>query len=243
MADRAGAAGAGALRDHRRRRRRGGDRLPPDPPGLDRCRPARSVRADFRLDLPLGRAGGAAPLEPDPDPDDGRQRRHLPRAGRPRPASIPAGARSARCAWPPRRSGWRSCAARPAGPRPMGCRWSWSAPQEAQARFPLMVTDGVQGAAWLPTDGYLDPSGLTQALAAGARSRGATILPRTRVTGIGVERGRVTGRDHRARRDRGRGGGQRGRHVRAARSVAWRGSPSRSSRSRTSTWSPSRSRA
>src|SRR4029453_1733312 len=65
--------------------------------------------------------------------------------------------------------------------------------EEAQARFPLMVTDGVQGAAWLPTDGYLDPSGLTQALAAGARSRGATILPRTRVLGIGVERGRVTG--------------------------------------------------
>ncbi len=64
---------------------------------------------------------------------------------------------------------------------------------EAQRRFPLMVTDGVLGAAWLPTDGYLDPSGLTQALAAGARSRGATILPRTRVTGIGVEGGRVTG--------------------------------------------------
>jgi len=65
--------------------------------------------------------------------------------------------------------------------------------QEAQRRFPLMVTDGVLGAAWLPTDGYLDPSGLTQALAAGARSRGATILPRTRVQGISVERGRVTG--------------------------------------------------
>jgi glycine cleavage system aminomethyltransferase T/glycine/D-amino acid oxidase-like deaminating enzyme len=63
---------------------------------------------------------------------------------------------------------------------------------EARQRFPLMVTDGVLGAAWLPTDGYLDPSGLTQALAAGARGRGATILPRTRVTGIGVDRGRVT---------------------------------------------------
>ena len=63
---------------------------------------------------------------------------------------------------------------------------------EAQRRFPLMAIDGVLGAAWLPTDGYLDPSGLTQALAAGARRRGATILPRTRVTGIGVDRGRVT---------------------------------------------------
>ena len=30
--------------------------------------------------------------------------------------------------------------------------------EEAQELFPLMSTDGVLGAAWLPTDGYLDPS-------------------------------------------------------------------------------------
>src|SRR5438874_108117 len=54
-------------------------------------------------------------------------------------------------------------------------------------------TDGVLGAAWLPTDGWLDPSGLTRALAAGARKRGATILPHTRVTGISLAGGRVTG--------------------------------------------------
>ncbi|MDP9271657.1 MAG: FAD-dependent oxidoreductase [Chloroflexota bacterium] len=65
--------------------------------------------------------------------------------------------------------------------------------EEAHQRFPLMSTDGVLGAAWLPTDGYLDPSGLTQALAAGARAKGATILPRTRVTGISIQAGRVTG--------------------------------------------------
>ncbi|HEV7200128.1 MAG TPA: FAD-dependent oxidoreductase, partial [Candidatus Limnocylindria bacterium] len=62
----------------------------------------------------------------------------------------------------------------------------------AREQFPLMSTDGVRGAAWLPTDGYLDPSGLTQALAAGARQRGVTIRPRTRVTGITVAGGRVT---------------------------------------------------
>ena len=44
---------------------------------------------------------------------------------------------------------------------------------EAQARFPLMSTDGVLGAVYLPTDGWLDPSGLAHALAAGARARGA----------------------------------------------------------------------
>jgi len=65
--------------------------------------------------------------------------------------------------------------------------------EEAQRRFPLMSTEGVLGAAWLPTDGYLDPSGLTQALAAGARQRGVSIRPRTRVTRITVEKGHVTG--------------------------------------------------
>ncbi|HEX5240117.1 MAG TPA: FAD-dependent oxidoreductase, partial [Candidatus Limnocylindrales bacterium] len=65
--------------------------------------------------------------------------------------------------------------------------------KEAQDRFPLMTLDGVLGAVWLPTDGWLDPSGLAQALAAGARSRGATIRQHTRVVGIGVEGGRVTG--------------------------------------------------
>ncbi|MEK6191174.1 MAG: FAD-dependent oxidoreductase [Chloroflexota bacterium] len=64
---------------------------------------------------------------------------------------------------------------------------------EAHRRFPLMSTDGVLGAAWLPTDGYLDSSGLTQALAAGARQNGVSIRARTRVTGIAVERGHVTG--------------------------------------------------
>jgi glycine cleavage system aminomethyltransferase T/glycine/D-amino acid oxidase-like deaminating enzyme len=66
-------------------------------------------------------------------------------------------------------------------------------PEEAQAKFPLMTLDGVLGAVWLPTDGWLDPSGLAQALAAGARSRGATIRQHTRVVAINVARGRVTG--------------------------------------------------
>jgi 4-methylaminobutanoate oxidase (formaldehyde-forming) len=66
-------------------------------------------------------------------------------------------------------------------------------PAEAQAKFPLMTLDGVLGAVWLPTDGWLDPSGLAQALAAGARSRGATIRQHTRVVGIDVRDGQVRG--------------------------------------------------
>ena len=50
--------------------------------------------------------------------------------------------------------------------------------EEAQKLFPPMSLEGVHGAALLATDGYLDPSQLTQALAKGARQRGATILTR-----------------------------------------------------------------
>ena len=64
---------------------------------------------------------------------------------------------------------------------------------EAQALFPLMSTDGVLGAVHLATDGWLDPSGLAQALAAGARQRGVRIEPHTRVVGIDVRDRRVTG--------------------------------------------------
>ena len=63
--------------------------------------------------------------------------------------------------------------------------------EEAQKLFPPMSTEGVHGAALLTTDGYLDPSQLTLALAKGARQRGASILTETRVTGIDVARGHV----------------------------------------------------
>ena len=64
---------------------------------------------------------------------------------------------------------------------------------EAQALFPPMSTEGVLGAAFLPTDGYVDPSQLTFALAEGARRHGAEIATNTRVTAIQVEKGRVVG--------------------------------------------------
>src|SRR5262249_6657770 len=56
---------------------------------------------------------------------------------------------------------------------------------------PPMTTDGVLGAAYLPTDGYIDPSQLTFALAEGARRRGAEVNTSTRATGIRTHRGRV----------------------------------------------------
>src|SRR5438309_3537461 len=64
---------------------------------------------------------------------------------------------------------------------------------EAGRLFPPMSTEGLLGAAYLPTDGYIDPSQLTLALADGARRRGAEICTGTRVVELEVERGRIRG--------------------------------------------------
>jgi sarcosine dehydrogenase len=60
-------------------------------------------------------------------------------------------------------------------------------PGKAQELFPLMTTDGVLAAAFLPTDGYIDPASVTQAIARGARMRNARICENTKVTSITVE--------------------------------------------------------
>ncbi len=64
-------------------------------------------------------------------------------------------------------------------------------PKQAVDLFPVMTDRGLLGAAYLPTDGSVDPSGLTFAFAKGARSRGAEISTETEVTGITVCNGRV----------------------------------------------------
>jgi glycine cleavage system T protein len=65
--------------------------------------------------------------------------------------------------------------------------------KEASDLWPLFDPNGVEGAAYLATDGYLDPSGLTNALAKGARNGGASIKTNVRVTGIRKDRGHVVG--------------------------------------------------
>ena len=64
--------------------------------------------------------------------------------------------------------------------------------KEAQDMFPLMSIDGVVGAAYTPNDGMIDPTGLTNALAAGAKSRGARIFQDTNVEKINLKNGRVS---------------------------------------------------
>lgn len=64
-------------------------------------------------------------------------------------------------------------------------------PKEAQVMFPIMTLDGVIGAAYTPNDGVIDPTGLTNALAAGAKSRGALFFIETNVEKILLKNGRV----------------------------------------------------
>jgi len=64
--------------------------------------------------------------------------------------------------------------------------------KEAHEMFPLMNIDGVVGAAYTPNDGMIDPTMLTNALAAGAKSRGAQIIQETNVEGITLKKGRIS---------------------------------------------------
>ncbi len=64
-------------------------------------------------------------------------------------------------------------------------------PKEAFDLFPIMNMDGVVGAAYTPNDGVIDPTGLTTALAKGAKSRGARFFLDTNVEKINIKNGRV----------------------------------------------------
>ena len=57
-------------------------------------------------------------------------------------------------------------------------------PEQVKEVWPLCETDGILGAIQHPDDGYIQPADLTQALAKGARDRGASIYRNTTVTAI-----------------------------------------------------------
>ena len=68
-------------------------------------------------------------------------------------------------------------------------------PRETQELFPIMALDGVEGSAYIPSDGYVDPASVTQALAIGARRRGVRIVEGVEATGFSVSGRRVTNVD------------------------------------------------
>ena len=57
-------------------------------------------------------------------------------------------------------------------------------PEEVKKIWPLCNIEGLVGAIQHPEDGYIQPADVTQALATGARNRGAEIYRNTTVTGI-----------------------------------------------------------
>ncbi|MEJ1158646.1 GcvT family protein [Prosthecomicrobium sp. N25] len=66
----------------------------------------------------------------------------------------------------------------------IGVRVEILTPAQVKEIWPLCETDGLLGAIRHPDDGYIQPADLTQALAKGARARGAEIHRFTTVTGI-----------------------------------------------------------
>lgn len=79
-------------------------------------------------------------------------------------------------------------------------------PAQAGEKWPIMRTDDLKGAVWLPGDGKANPADITQALAKGARDAGVRIFEKTRVrevktreaargkrvTGLVTDRGEIT---------------------------------------------------
>lgn len=65
----------------------------------------------------------------------------------------------------------------------VGIPYEWLTPSEIKARWPLVRTEDLKGAIFHPTDGYINPADVTQAMAKGARQFGVTIERRWQVDG------------------------------------------------------------
>ena len=66
-------------------------------------------------------------------------------------------------------------------------------PREAGERLPLIVTDDIVGAIYIPKDGQAVPGDAAMAMAAAAESAGASIFEETKVTAIHRRNGAVSG--------------------------------------------------
>ncbi len=66
-------------------------------------------------------------------------------------------------------------------------------PERARELWPVMQVDDLLGALWLPGDGKVNPTDLTQSLAKGARQSGARVAEQVRVTGFVRDGRRVIG--------------------------------------------------
>jgi len=63
----------------------------------------------------------------------------------------------------------------------VGIPYEWLTPAGVKERWPLVRTDDLIGALFHPTDGYINPADVTQAMAKGARQTGVEIVRRAQV--------------------------------------------------------------
>ncbi|GIX12537.1 MAG: hypothetical protein KatS3mg118_0496 [Paracoccaceae bacterium] len=63
----------------------------------------------------------------------------------------------------------------------VGIPHEWLSPQQIRERWPLLRTEDLVGALFHPTDGYINPADVTQAMARGARQAGVRIERRVQV--------------------------------------------------------------
>ncbi|MEO1722422.1 MAG: FAD-dependent oxidoreductase [Pseudomonadota bacterium] len=71
----------------------------------------------------------------------------------------------------------------------IGIPYEWLTPDEIKDRYPLVRTEDLVGAIYHPTDGYINPADVTQAMAKGARQRGVEIVRKAQVNGFRRQNG------------------------------------------------------
>lgn len=76
--------------------------------------------------------------------------------------------------------------------RSFGLEMNIISPAEAKNLFPYIETKGLEGAAFIPTDGHVDPASLCQSIAAGARLHGAKLQQGVKVEDFEITNGRIT---------------------------------------------------
>jgi glycine cleavage system aminomethyltransferase T/glycine/D-amino acid oxidase-like deaminating enzyme len=77
--------------------------------------------------------------------------------------------------------------------RGMGIDAQMIGPDDIKKKWPLLKTDDLFGAIWMPASGRVNPTDICQALLKGARSRGAQFFENTPVTKFDVTGGKVRG--------------------------------------------------
>jgi dimethylglycine dehydrogenase len=65
----------------------------------------------------------------------------------------------------------------------VGIPYEWMTPAQIKDRWPLVRTEDLKGAIFHPTDGYINPADVTQAMAKGARQRGVEVVRKVQVDG------------------------------------------------------------